>query len=525
MTGDELRRRSRWILRVLEWDEVRARYPNIWHDEMPRNILALHTVACRLKLGDLIAVYYPASRKHPERAERFLGLSRVVGLRRSDREEHCWIDLETAHRLKDPLSPEHPPRRVFLCCDSGWPEQEVSLFQQVFDAAVAEGWQPTADEAGAAAAPAPDEAAAERPPETEPPAPAAAPVEPEPADRKPAGEQEPVAPTATGEPARPDAPPDEPQPEAPPSAAATETEPPAHAPEGEEAAAAGRPTEEGPRPRLFGGVDYSGDMRDPREATWLALLELERDRLRVVRLEATGRHGLHSHLRNPDSALMHVEAIGLDFPFGLPLPFAEKLLDRPFPAAGWWALVKRLEKLTRPDYLVAIQEFRDANGEAKRLTDERAQAFSPLHRINPDLGPMTYHGVRMIAEERSRYVVRPFESAQGTLLLEVYPGALVRRLKLDEDGKKRSRNGAILEALGRLDLLPVTVESPFLKRCLSRRDAIDAVIAARLAAAAVISGEAGRTAEELAPEHGEQVRREGWIYGLAFPPASGSASG
>jgi len=40
------------------------------------------------------------------------------------------------------------------------------------------------------------------------------------------------------------------------------------------------------------------------------------------------------------------------------------------------------------------------------------------------------------------------------------------------------------------------------------------VLAARCAAAAVLSGETDASPEDLAPGRGEQVRREGWIYGL-----------
>ena len=71
MRTDEIRRRSRWMIRAQEWDERRARYPNVWQDEMPRHILAYDTVASRIRLGDLVAVYYPASQKHPDRSERF----------------------------------------------------------------------------------------------------------------------------------------------------------------------------------------------------------------------------------------------------------------------------------------------------------------------------------------------------------------------------------------------------------------------------------------------------------------------
>jgi hypothetical protein len=239
-------------------------------------------------------------------------------------------------------------------------------------------------------------------------------------------------------------------------------------------------------------------------------------RLRTIRLEPTGRAGLRERLRDPDRELLRATAIGLDVPFGLPLAFAETILGGPFPEDGWWALAHRFEKLAFPEYLSAIQEFRDAHGEPKRHTDERAAAFSPLHRVNPDLGPMTYHGVRLIAEERSRYAIRPFETAKGRLLLEVYPGGSLRQLGLQVRGATvEEKAGRILEALQGAVELPVDVDDAHRGSCLASRDALDAVAAARCAARAFLSGEADRRPEELAPEAAAQVRHEGWIYGLA----------
>jgi hypothetical protein len=64
------------------------------------------------------------------------------------------------------------------------------------------------------------------------------------------------------------------------------------------------------------------------------------------------------------------------------------------------------------------------------------------------------------------------------------------------------------------------MDDAYRSRCLSSRDALDAVLAARCAAEAVISGEADRDPEELAPGNGALLRREGWIYGTgggSFP--------
>ena len=35
----------------------------------------------------------------------------------------------------------------------------------------------------------------------------------------------------------------------------------------------------------------------------------------------------------------------------------QSLLGGAFPDEGWWALARRLERLTRPEFLVAVEEF------------------------------------------------------------------------------------------------------------------------------------------------------------------------
>jgi len=182
------------------------------------------------------------------------------------------------------------------------------------------------------------------------------------------------------------------------------------------------------------------------------------------------------------------------------------------------ALVHRIEHMAKPDYLTELHAFRDGEGELRRLTDERHQAPSPLRREAPDLGARTFHGLRMIAEDRSRFAVRPFESAQGKLLLEVNPTLAARRLLGgdDRDGNgERPRVEEIVRALVGASLLPIDVDARALHLCRSSRDALDALLAARCAALAVVTGEADRSPDDLAPGEAQRVRREGWIYGLA----------
>ena len=87
----------------------------------------------------------------------------------------------------------------------------------------------------------------------------------------------------------------------------------------------------------------------------------------------------------------------------------------------------------------------------------------------------------------------------------------------DTEGGQGSRNLAILRALKALPSFPVEMDEPRVRECLASRDALDAVIAARCAAWAVLSGEADLGPADLAPGEGDRVRLEGWIYGLREP--------
>ena len=136
------------------------------------------------------------------------------------------------------------------------------------------------------------------------------------------------------------------------------------------------------------------------------------------------------------------------------------------------------------------------------------------------MGSRCYHGIRMIAEDRSRYAIRPFESAQAQLLFEVYPQAVVRRFGLPEGLEDRARRRGIVESLAGEEHWPIRIEEPFMTACVQSDDALDAVIAARCAAVAVLTKEAEKSPEELAPEQAERVRKEGWIYGLEGQPSS-----
>jgi len=457
------------MLRTLEWNDPKAKYPNLWSGGLPSTVLVFDTIARRLRIGDLIAVYHPASVRHPDRAERFVGLVRVDGLRRAPARGQYWLDLDPAHRFRRPLDLGRAPRRVFLCCDADWPGPDRELFLEVHAAAVAEGWTP-----------APDEVAP-------PPPPRSAPV----AESSGSADSAPVAVAEV---------------------VAEETVVP---PPQEDEPVVGAPVAPAPdeATRQFAGLSWSGDRRDPRDGTWLAIVGLDRDgRARVRRLEAVGRHGAQAYLRDTDRALLRVEATGCAFPFGQPEGFVERLAGGRYPTDGWWGLARAFESVGYARFLVHVQEFRDSAGDARRLTDDRADLVSSLARDHGDRASKSFHGIRTIAEDRSRYAIRPFETAQARLLIEVDPTAAARDLVLPEGAKDDP--GGWLVALARADAFPIDVDEPARGRCLGSRAAFEAVLAARAAARAVLTGETDRSPEELAPDAPERVLREGWVYGV-----------
>jgi hypothetical protein len=265
--------------------------------------------------------------------------------------------------------------------------------------------------------------------------------------------------------------------------------------------------------RHFGGADFSGARDDPRRGTWWALLELRGGVLRLKNVEPSGRAGLRSLLLDEAGPMGDAEAFGIDAPLSLPGAVAALVCGAVRPPS-WAALVDRVASFDLAAFRAALAAARAKAGEARRMTDERCGAFSPLHAVNPDMRPMTFHAIRLAAELRPQWRVRPFDPPGARQLLEVYPGAAMRR-EIVPRGAGRERLASALRGLERLDRHPVVLGATLRGVCLGSRDAFDAVLAARAAAAAVLDGQASLAAAALAPGEGPRVAREGWIYGCS----------
>ena len=140
------------------------------------------------------------------------------------------------------------------------------------------------------------------------------------------------------------------------------------------------------------GVDFSGH-RDDRN-TWVARGRLGSGAvLWLDSVQPARRADLHDLLATiPTPAV-----VALDFPFGVPADFASDLPPKRPPRAmpDLWRTVSAM---SCGDFLAARDRFVANHGELKRSGDTRhfPESFSPLHRANPNMLPMTYEGIRLL---------------------------------------------------------------------------------------------------------------------------------
>ena len=270
------------------------------------------------------------------------------------------------------------------------------------------------------------------------------------------------------------------------------------------------------------GIDYSGAKSDRN--TWVAQGRLTSDGALVFDSAQMRRRKDVTELLATTST---PAVAGIDFPFGVPLEFADFLNTsggvRSMPEA--WRIVSDL-KLA--DFNAARDAFVDRFGEPKRDGDEShfPESFSPLHKANPNMIPMTYYGMQMMHElsksQAERWVVPPLQAssdASGAIvtLLETMPGAFLKAIGTIYKGYKKpkslhdrdERRNLILDDLSSKSGVALPNLSELRDDCLANDDCLDAVVAAAAAACWARNPERFRhpDADELSA-----ARLEGWIY-------------
>ena len=236
------------------------------------------------------------------------------------------------------------------------------------------------------------------------------------------------------------------------------------------------------------GVDFSGARADNN--TWLTQAALKGTSLSLLDVRRVTRLELTDSL----AACSVPTVAALDFPFATPASYA-----------GFWApeartmpdLWRAAASMEYEDFLTIRDEFVSEHGEPKRACDP-PESYSCLHMVNPIMLPMTFRGMQMMhrlwfGETSNAISVPPLPeytypgSAAITELLEVMPGAVLRRLGLPFKGYKGGarapeRRRSVVAKLP-VRALPIEFEfGEFEGLALRSHDALDSIVAAVAAA-------------------------------------------
>ena len=271
------------------------------------------------------------------------------------------------------------------------------------------------------------------------------------------------------------------------------------------------------------GVDFSGAGADTDVGkTWIARGELAGNVLTIESCLPISRAALTATLSNLDEPAV----AAMDFPFSVPVEFANCWQGRDVLAGGWempnlWAAVSD-ERMGRRVFDNLADTFVARHGTIKRLGDP-PESFSPLNKAYINMVPMTFQGMKMLHRLWGARTVMvpplPQPSRPGKknaiTLLEVMPGAVLRSLGLPFRRYKGTTAAAIEMRRYILNELPrrtnpLTVDLPVevCGNCLNNDDAPDSVVAA--IAAALWYRVPDRFPQP--PANCTRVLLEGWLY-------------
>ena len=265
------------------------------------------------------------------------------------------------------------------------------------------------------------------------------------------------------------------------------------------------------------GVDFSG-ARDDKN-TWVAEASFEDGLLTLDSCRPMRRAYLTELLRDAPAPCV----AAMDFPFGVPLPFAAYWLGRATSLVDLWEMAAGggFER-----FLERRDAFVEQHGEPKRACDAYyPESYSSLHRANPNMLPMTYRGMELMAVlHDAGWAVAPMDSGdRDRTAVEVMPGATLRALGLPYKGYKKGRNAfelrkRVLGGLAESTRVPIAGLSELSEVCTFSDDALDAVVAAFTGALWVAAPDAFRLPSD---EERDRATMEGWMCVPAFltPPA------
>ena len=283
------------------------------------------------------------------------------------------------------------------------------------------------------------------------------------------------------------------------------------------------------------GVDFSGAQDEAKTDTWVAQGHLTSDgNLLFDSVQPARRDDLYGLL---DTGVSPPAVVALDFPFGLPTQFATFLFPD-WPPRTMPRLWHAVAGITSEEFVESRDRFVADYGEVQRAGDARyhpyPESFSPLHKVRPNMVPMTYEGINLLHRwhlgHTHRWHVPPLAPTappdKTITILELMPGAFLKAIGFDHattksPGYKTSiraihNRDAILGNLSEASGVPLCNLDTVLMGCRANDDCLDAVIAAVGAAAWAL--DSAYFHRPRLDELGD-AQLEGWIY-VPLSPAS-----
>ena len=285
--------------------------------------------------------------------------------------------------------------------------------------------------------------------------------------------------------------------------------------------------------RTIVGVDFSGRESDTHTWATKALLDTEEQSVILLSCKPTPRDELTALLGGlPDDGVA-----ALDFPFSVPVAFSGFLGCRDAEMPALWKAAARMGRQTfinkRDDFVIQNQEY-------LRAGDLHVPGcYSCLHAANPNMVPMTFHGMEMLNTlwDQTNCQVPPLDvpARTGAILLEAMPGAALRAFGLPDKGYKGGQKAfenrqKILKRLPRSSEINVINLPDFRDELMFSDDALDSIVATIVAALWSVDEEQirfVRPSDEQIFEPGgkrqispdltgqtqlEAAKKEGWIY-------------
>ena len=299
--------------------------------------------------------------------------------------------------------------------------------------------------------------------------------------------------------------------------------------------------------RMVIGVDFSGAGHDTAIGnTWVTTglicteetFDSKKGDLLFQSCKSVSRESLTGLLKD----LPRDAVAALDFPFSVPIAFSGSL-GHPDSEMPW--LWQAAAAMGQERFIALRDEFVKGNGEPLRAGDLHVPGcYSCLHNTNPNMVPMTFHGMKMLDAlwEQTDCRIPPLEFPEriGPVLLEVMPGAALKALELPDKGYKSGQKAfenrqKILRELPKKASVNVINLRDFSDEAMFADHALDSMVAAVVAAAwsmdesenaFAIPRKAHTVGSAFANYKGtrrispgiehltevEAARKEGWIY-------------